>query len=88
MAQLKTVTVKLESTMRAASFVKGFKEAQAGKPINYESFPASFETNKQWQYERGRQFGLIYSGALKKGSKITWEAWRAYREAVIARQII
>lgn len=88
MSQLKTVNVKLETTMRAAAFVKGFKEAQAGKPFNYDAFPETRDTNKQWQYERGRAFGLLYSGTLKNGARITRQALSAYREAVWNRAII
>jgi hypothetical protein len=88
MSQLRTVNVKLESVMRAAAFVKGFKEGQARKPINYDSFIETRDTNKQWQYERGRQFGLIFDGALKDGARITWAAKAAYREAVWTRAVI
>lgn len=88
MSQLKTVRVKLESVMRTAAFVRGFRESQAGKPLNYDAFPDSFETNKQWQYERGRQFGLIFTGALKNGPKLTWQAKAAYREALRQNAII
>jgi hypothetical protein len=88
MSQLRTVNVKLESVMRAAAFVKGFKDAQAGKPIDYDAFVETRDTNKVWQYERGRQFGLIFSGKLKDGARITWSAKAAYREAVWARVVI
>lgn len=87
MQQLKTVAVKPESIMRAAAFVKGFKEAQAGKPFSYDLFESIRDTNKQWQYERGRQFGLIYSGALKTGARLNWQARAAYRQAMINRLI-
>ena len=85
MRQVPTVSGKPESAMRSAPFVRGFKDARAGKPLNYEAFPY---TGDQWQYERGRHFALIFNGALKDGARITWQALSAYRDAVWNRAII
>jgi hypothetical protein len=79
-AQVKTKYGKAETAMRCAAFVKGFKEARAGKPLNYEAFPV---TNDQWNYERGRQFALIFDGALKNGAKLTWQARDAMQDALV-----
>lgn len=86
MSQLRTKQVKLVSIMRTAAFVRGYKEARAGKPINYEAFFG--DTNGQWQYERGRQFGHIFDGALKHGARVTYDAHQAFRDALINRVIL
>ena len=85
MRQVPTESGKPESAMRSAPFVRGFKEARAGKPLNYEAFPF---TNDQWQYERGRAFALIFDGALKDGARLTYDARRAFHNALRERVII
>jgi hypothetical protein len=85
MSQLKTRLGKASAAMRCAAFVKGFREARAGKPLNYEAFPV---TNDQWNYERGRQFAFIYDGALKNGAKLTWQSQGAMQNALYDRIII
>lgn len=52
----------------AADFVKGFKEVRAGKPFNYD-LPVS-----SWSYERGRLFGIVYSGNIKDGNRVLMAA--------------
>jgi len=39
MAQVATVPVSLRSIIRSAHFVRGFKDAQKGKPFNYDYSP-------------------------------------------------
>lgn len=85
MKQVPTKAGKPESAMRSAPFVRGFKEARAGKPLNYEAFPY---TGDQWQYERGRQFALMYNGALKDGARLTYDARRAFHNALRERVAI
>lgn len=86
MTQIKTKPVKLVSIMRTSAFVRGFKEARKGKPIDYEAYFG--DTNGQWQYERGRQFGHIFEGALKDGARVTYDAHQAFRDALINRMIL
>lgn len=46
------------------------------------AFTGPGETNDRWQYERGRQFGLIYSGAVKDGGRVRWQACEAFEQAL------
>ena len=77
MGQLQTVKGSLLRIMASAPFVRGFREVQAGKPLDYFAFEDPRErnaTNKRWNYERGRLFGHVYKGPLKQGNKIDWSA--------------
>jgi len=85
--QVRTVHGTLKSAMTRAAFVRGFKEARKGLPMDYEAFTGEGETNSRWQYERGRQFALIYSGELKKGPRVTWRAEEAMDDAVYRQWI-
>ena len=73
---------KLSACMRAAPFVKGFNDMRKGKPLNYEAFP--YDTNAQWDYERGRLFACIFQEPLKEGVKLRWQAQVAMFEALQA----
>ena len=77
MTQIPVTRTPIESLMRSAAFVKGYKDVQKGKPYNYEVFTGENEIAKRWQYERGRQFGLIYNGNLKNGQNVTRDAQEA-----------
>jgi hypothetical protein len=66
--QMKTKDTGLLGIMRSAPFVKGFSEARAGNPIRYDAYINN--ANSQWNYERGRLFGLIFSGPLKVGRSV------------------
>ena len=66
--QVHTKQTGILGVMRTAAFSTGFKEARAGKPIRYEAY--DHDANGQWDYERGRLFGLIFSGPLKVGRAI------------------
>ena len=68
--------------MIRAAFVRGFKEARKGLPMDYNCFGGSGETNARWQYERGRQFGFLYYGELKQGSRVTHSAEQAMTDAL------
>jgi hypothetical protein len=85
--QVKTKYGSLKSAMTSAAFVRGFKEARKGLPMDYEAFTGNGETNSRWQYERGRQFGIIYAGDLKKGPRVTWQAIDAMDGAVYRQWI-
>ena len=78
-----TRVVSVESVMRRADFVAGFKQARSGKPFDYDT-----PRKHAWSYERGRQFGFLYSGELKTGAKILLPAKLAYVNAVNAREIL
>ena len=66
--QVHTKQTGILGIMQTAAFSNGFKEARAGKPIRYDAF--EHDANGQWNYERGRLFGLIFSGPLKVGRAI------------------
>jgi hypothetical protein len=70
--QIPTKNTTTTAVIRSSAFVKGFGEVKAGKPLNYDAYP--HDANKQWDYERGRQFALCFNGALKKGAKVTMSA--------------
>jgi hypothetical protein len=44
--------ISTETLMRSATFRRGVEEVRAG-------IPPDFDTHDSWNYERGRQFGLI-----------------------------
>ena len=84
--QIKTTPMTIKSVIRSAAFVQGFKDVQAGKPFDYDF--GGRDTSKQWAYERGRQFGLLYAGELKLGNKIRWGAQIELAYAFNTRGII
>lgn len=71
---------KLSACMRGKYFVKGFNDKRKGKPLDYEAFP--YDTNAQWDYERGRLFACIFDGALKSGARLNWQAQAAMGQAL------
>jgi len=66
--QVETKNTSILGVMRTAAFSTGFREAQAGKPIRYDAY--EHDANGQWNYERGRLLGLIFTGPLKIGRAI------------------
>lgn len=81
-SQVATRTVTLRTVLRSAAFVRGFKEARKGLPMDYDAYGEAHETTNRWSYERGRQFGLIYTGPIKDGKTITHDAVVYYGRAV------
>ena len=69
--QVQTKNTTCKSIIRSKAFVTGFNEVRSGKPLKYDAFK---DVNDQWNYERGRQFGLLFSGHLKHGQKVTLNA--------------
>jgi len=67
--QVPTKNTTTSAVIRSSAFVKGFAEVKKGKPLNYDAYP--HEANKQWDYERGRQFALCFNGTLKIGAKVS-----------------
>ena len=65
--QVKTKQTTILGIMRSAPFVTGFSEGRNGQPLRYEAYDTM---NKQWAYERGRQFAIIFDGPLKKGHAV------------------
>ena len=82
MTQINTRRTTLTAVMRSAAFVRGFKEAQNGVAMDYDAFTTPRETTQRWNYERGRQFGFIFDGALKNGAAVRHEALLKYAGAL------
>ena len=66
--QVQTKNTGILGIMRSKPFVQGFSEARTGAPIRYDAY--IYDSNCQWNYERGRQFGLLFTGPLKVGKAI------------------
>jgi hypothetical protein len=66
--QVQTKQTGILGIMRSMPFVTGYKESRTGKPIRYDAYDR--DCNDQWNYERGRLFGLIFDGPLKVGKAI------------------
>ena len=77
--------VTLKSVMHTAPFNRGFKEALAGKPMDYNAYDYQ---NDQFAYERGRHFAALYQGTIKNNKKIRYEALDKFNEAVYKNYII
>lgn len=79
--QVPVRTVKISTVMRSAAFVRGFKEAHRGIPMDYDAYGELGQMFNRWNYERGRQFGFIYSDALKDGARVRDHAVMAWISA-------
>ncbi len=77
-SQISTRLIKISTIMRSAAFMRGFNEARKGAPMDYDAYNLAQETSKRWNYERGRQFGLVYNGAVKDGAKVKNDAIRSW----------
>jgi len=84
--QVQTKQTSIIGVMRSAPFVKGFKEARAGKPMQYDIY--EWETNNRWDYERGRLFGLIFDGPLKVGKAVNRGAALHFAMAMDRKEIL
>lgn len=76
MTQMKTRQGSLKKAMQSAGFVRGYNDVLKGKPFNYDAMRDK-GIDQQWNYERGRLFGLTYKGPLKNGARVEWAAIRA-----------
>ncbi|CAB4130692.1 hypothetical protein UFOVP122_20 [uncultured Caudovirales phage] len=83
--QIQTKNTTTAAVIRTAAFVRGFNEVKKGKPIEYDAFR---DSNKQWDYERGRQFALLFNGALKNGAKVTYNAELMFGVELFRKSII
>ncbi len=88
MGQIKTRNVTFKSIMRTAAFMRGVREARAGLPMDYEAYDNERTTDNRWNYERGRQFGLLYRGAVKDKARVRWDAIEGMRDALWTRAIV
>lgn len=69
--QVKTANTTCKAVIRSKAFVTGFNEVRIGKPFNYDAFR---DANDQWNYERGRQFAMIFPGKIKHGATVSQAA--------------
>jgi len=83
--QVKTIQRKSTTVLRCAAFARGFRDASNGKPFDYTAFENN--PNKQWNYERGRQFSFVYLGKLKNGNRLAWQAVDAMNLAIQSHTI-
>lgn len=79
-----SVPITWKSLLGAAAFKKGFNEVKKGKPFNSDCLP----THHHWHYERGRLFGIIYSGQIKNGRHVLTAAIMACAEAFRDKAIL
>lgn len=82
--QVTTKSTTIKGVMRSAAFVRGFNEARKGVAMDYDAFR---ETNDQWAYERGRQFGVMFDGPLKYGQAINMGAALQFSLALGRKEI-
>jgi len=88
MTQIKTRFVTLNSVMRSAAFMRGVNEMRKGLPMDYDAYNEAHEGSQRWNYERGRQFAIIFAGNVKQGGKVTYEAVRAYQIARLNKHVL
>lgn len=82
--QVQTRSASLREAINSKAFNDGVRSVRKGKPLDYEY---SKVVNDQWNYERGRQFALVWSGEVKNGRQVTWAAMiaanNAFKDGVI-----
>lgn len=88
MAQVTTHSGSIRGAIHRASFMRGFREARKGLPMDYEAFTKEGETNDRWAYERGRMLAIVYQGDAKRGARVTYGAVVAMSAAVNKRWVI
>ena len=74
--QVRTSPTSAKRVMSHADFRVGFADARAGRPPRFDDYA------QRWEYERGRQFGIVAPPGLKiiSGDKLNPEALREYRK--------
>ena len=88
MAQVETHKGTVRGAIHRASFMRGFREARKGLPMDYDAFTKQGETNDRWAYERGRLLAIVFQGDAKRGTRVTYEAVVAMSAAVNRRCVI
>ena len=81
--QVPTRSVSIVWIMSQSAFALGVRDARSGLP--YRSNYEQWETNSQWNYERGRLWAALAPRdiALRKGDGINPDAMRYYEKSVI-----
>jgi hypothetical protein len=82
--QVQTTPGSLRGAVNSKVFMDGVRAVRKGKPLNYDY---STIVNDQWNYERGRQFALLWDGPVKNGRQVTYSAMfaanNAFKDGVI-----
>ena len=86
-AQIKTRVVTFKSVMRTAAFMRGVREAREGLPMDYTAYDNERSTDNRWNYERGRQFGILYREEVKHEGRVRWQAIGCLQEAMLYKHI-
>ena len=87
-SQVPMKSCSLRGVMASAAFSKGFHDARAGKPFDYDAYPNSDSANEQWNYERGRILGMIYKGPLKINRRVSNSALVMCSQALAEKIIL
>ncbi len=77
--QVETRNVKITTIIRDAAFVAGFNAVKAGKAFDPDAYE---HAQRQWAYERGRQFAFLFDGPLKLGRSVNLGAAVQYARAL------
>jgi hypothetical protein len=82
-AQVPTFLTTIDAIMSTPEFVLGVIDARAGR--GHRSDYATWNTNRQWNYERGRTWAAVAprSVVLKRNGEITAEARRWYTDDIL-----
>jgi len=83
MSQVPTRPTTLEKIMSSPEFALGAIDARAGR--GYRNAYATWSGNRQWDYERGRQWAAQAprAVALKRNGKVTAEARRWFGDEIL-----
>ena len=85
--QVKTKQVSIRKVMMSAAFVKGWKDGRSSAPWPDENLLKN--VTNAWNYERGRQYGVLYPHiSPKKGNQVSSAAARAFVDSVVSGYII
>jgi hypothetical protein len=83
MTQVPTWPTTIAAIMSSCEFAMGAADARAGR--GYRSAYATWGSNRQWNYERGRAWGLLAPRlvTLKRNGKVTAEARRWFTNEIL-----
>jgi hypothetical protein len=81
--QVATFPTTIEAIMNTREFVLGVIDARAGR--GHRGDYATWKTNEQWNYERGRAWAALAprSVVLKRNGEITAEAKRWFTADIL-----
>jgi len=83
MTQVPTWPTTIDEIMSSSEFALGAIDARAGR--GYRSAYATWGSNRQWNYERGRAWGVLAprSVILKRDGKLTAQARRWFTNEIL-----